>query len=57
MFHEYSTNIDIFAQWVGADMSSSVHDGNKKKDILVFRNGPTDRLQDTTLTAERKYSE
>ena len=57
MFHEYSTNIDIFAQWVGADMSSSVHDGNKKKDILIFRNGPTDRLQDTTLTAERKYSE
>ena len=37
-------------------MSSSVHFNKKKKDILIFGEGPTERLDDLTLTAERKYS-
>ena len=36
-------------------MSSSVHDDNKGKDILILGEGPTQRLDDTTLTAEAKY--
>ena len=38
------------------DMSSSVHVDNKNKDILVLGEGPTQRLHDTLLTAEKKYS-
>ena len=37
-------------------MSSSVHIDNKKKDILLLGEGPTQGLDGTTLTAERKYS-
>ena len=37
-------------------MSSSVHIDNKKKDILILGEGPTQGLDDTTLTAEKKYS-
>ena len=40
---------------VGADMSSSIHVDNKKKDILVFGKGPTQGLE-STLTAEKMYS-
>ena len=40
----------------GADMSSSAHNDNKKKDILILGKGPTDGLDDTTLTAEKEYS-
>ena len=36
-------------------MSSSPHIDNKKKDILVFREGPTQGLEHT-LTAEKMYS-
>ena len=36
-------------------MSSSAHIDNKKKDILVFRIGPTQRLEHT-LNAEKMYS-
>ena len=39
----------------GADMNSSVHIDNKRKDILVLGEGPTQGLDDTTLTAEAKY--
>ena len=39
----------------GADMSSSVHADNKGKYILILGEGPTQRLDDTTLTAEAKY--
>ena len=39
----------------GADMSSSVHIDNKSKDILILSEGPTQGLDDTTLTAEDKY--
>ena len=45
-------NVIIF----GVDMSSSVHIDNKKKDILVLDLGPTQALDDTTLTAEAQYS-
>ena len=48
----YGKNAIIF----GADMSSSVHVDNKGKDILNLVEGPTQRLDDTTLTAEGKYS-
>ena len=36
-------------------MSSSVHVDNKEKDILILGEGPTQQLDDTTLTAEAKY--
>ena len=32
-------------------MSSSVHSDNKGKDILILGEGPTQELDDTTLTA------
>ena len=44
-------NVNIFV----VDMSSSVHVDNKNKDILIFGEEPTRRLDDTTLTAEAKY--
>ena len=39
----------------GPDMSSSVHVDNKRKDIFILGEGPTHRLDGTTLTAEAKY--
>ena len=36
-------------------MSSSVHIDNKKKDILILGEGPTQGLDDTTLTTEAIY--
>ena len=35
-------------------MSSSVHINNKNKDTLILSRGPTQGLDDTTLTAEAK---
>ena len=37
-------------------MSSSVHANNKTKNILVLCEGLTQKLDDTKLTAEKKYS-
>ena len=37
-------------------MCSSVHVDNKKKDILILCEGPKQGLDDTTLTAGKKYS-
>ena len=34
-------------------MSSSVHIDNKKKDILILGEGPTQLLDDTKRTAEK----
>ena len=39
----------------GADMSSSIHADNKKKDILVLGRGPMQGLE-SALTAEKMYS-
>ena len=36
-------------------MSSSVYVDNKGKDILFLGKGPTQGLDDTTLTAEAQY--
>ena len=36
-------------------MSSSVHVDNKNKDIIILGEGPTQGLDDMTLTAEAKY--
>ena len=47
---EFGQNVLIF----GADMSSSAHIDNKKKDILVLGKGPTQGLEHT-LTAEKMY--
>ena len=47
----FGQNVLIF----GAEMSSSPHIDNKKKDILVLGIGPTQGLKHT-LTAEKKYS-
>ena len=46
----FGQNVLIF----GADMSSSIHIDNKKKDILVLGRGPTQGLE-STLTAEKMY--
>ena len=37
-------------------MSSAVHSGSKRKDILILGEGPTQGLDDTPLSAEGKYS-
>ena len=37
-------------------MSSTVHIGNKKKDILILGKGQTQRLDNTTLKAKAPYS-
>ena len=47
----FGQNVIIF----GADMSSSVHVDNKKKDILILGKGPTQGLEHT-LTAGKMYS-
>ena len=47
----FGQNVLIF----GADMNSSPHIDNKKKDILVLGRGPTQGLE-KTLTAEKMYS-
>ena len=36
-------------------MSSSLHIGNKEKDILILGKGRTQGLDGTTFTAEAKY--
>ena len=36
-------------------MSSSVHVDNKGKKVVILGEGPTQGLDDTTLTAEEKY--
>ena len=38
------------------DMKSSVHNYNKGKNILILGEGPTQKLDDPTLTVEVKYS-
>ena len=47
----YAKNVIIS----GGDMSTSVHGNHKGKNILIIGEGPTQRLDDTTLTAEAKY--
>ena len=37
-------------------MNSSVHVDYKRKDILILGEGPTQGLDDTTLTTEAKYT-
>ena len=36
-------------------MRSSAHIDYEKKDILILGKGPTQRLHDTTLSAEAQY--
>ena len=45
-------NVIIF----GIDISSFVHIGNEKKDILILGKDPAQRLDDAMLTAEAQYS-
>ena len=47
----YGKNVIIFK----LDMSPSVDVDNKEKDMLILGEGTTQRLDDTTLTAEPKY--
>ena len=37
-------------------MNSSLHIDNKERDTLILGEGPTQELDDTTLTAEAKYA-
>ena len=51
----------IMVAWVKmpvfrVDMNSSVHIGNKTKDILILGFAPTQELNDTVLTTEAQYS-
>ena len=68
-YNGYGTGLDARAQFSLQDdswgknvivfvvvNSSSVHDCNKKKDILVLGGGSTEGLHDTTITAEARYS-
>ena len=48
----FGQNVIIF----GVDMNSSVHVDNKGKDILILGKGPTQRLCEHSLTAEKMYS-
>ena len=48
----FGKNVIIFE----VDVSSSVHVDDKKKDILILGEGPTQGLDDTTRTVEKKYS-
>ena len=47
----FGQNVLVF----GANMSTSIHVDNEKKDILVFGRGPTQGLE-STLIAEKMYS-
>ena len=49
---------DLTVEWVNVwvDISSSVHIENKGKDLLIPGKGPTQGLDDTTLTTEVQYS-
>ena len=40
----------------GVDMSYSMHVDNKKKDILILGEDPAQGLDDTILSAEKRYS-
>ena len=40
---------------LGADMSASADIDNKNKAILILGEGPTEELDNTTLTGEAKY--
>ena len=56
---EFSTTVGIMGRKViifGSDMSSSADVDNKNKDILILGEGPTQGLDETTLTAVVKYS-
>ena len=50
--NELSKNCIIF----GVDMTSSVHVDNKKNDILILGEGPTQGLDGSIMTAEKLYS-
>ena len=40
---------------IGTDISLCMHVDNKGRDILILGEGPTQGLDDTTLTVEAKY--
>ena len=48
---DWGKNSTIF----GVDMSSSIHIDNKNKDILILSKGPTQGLDNATLTTEAEY--
>ena len=48
----YGKNVIVF----GADITSSVHIDNERKDILILGEGPTQGLDNTLLTVESTYS-
>ena len=60
-YRGYGTEFDSRSEFLftdasyGADMSSSVHIGNKNRDILILGEGPTQEFDDTTLTAKAKH--
>ena len=51
-FFNFGKKVIIF----GVDNNSLTHTGNRKKYILVLGKGPTQRLDNTAVTTEAKYS-
>ena len=47
----FGKNVIIF----GAELSSSVHVGNKRKDVLILVEGLRQGLDDTTLTTRKVF--
>ena len=54
LLHDNTTRRNV--TFFGTDMNSSVDIDNKGKEILILGDRPTQRLDDTTLTAEAIYS-
>ena len=57
-WHETFSVANVFGKnevFFGANMSSSVHVGNNKKDILTLGVGLAQGLDNTTLTSEKRY--
>ena len=56
LMHVHNFHYQMVPIIFGVDNSSSVHGDNKEKNILALGEVPTQRLDDTTITKEAKYS-
>ena len=55
-FYELTVALEKKAIIFGVDISSLGQTDDMKKDILILGKGPTEALDDTTMTAEAQYS-
>ena len=58
LYSGYGIGLDLRSEFSLPDgsLGSSVYTNNKKKDVLIPGIGPTQELDDTTLTAVAQYS-